>query len=219
VASSKIVELQNDGVSQGSRVTQTGQRFPAGAATNDWREDSSFASLNPMSLGISTSVMVRRNLEAEIERLITETTAAIEDPSASANGTFVSDLRAPVISGPVFRKGLGFKKDRTLPLATWEGIVERRNVTSFLARVALIEHGITNIDSVEYTEFDIDEVSETEFQSIQPGATFYWSVGRRRNEAGTVTNFSFVRFRRLPKISVLAKRIADSDIEEISESS
>jgi hypothetical protein len=85
------------------------------------------------------------------------------------------------------------------PLSNWEGVVEQVTGDTFLCRLVQIVEGRPNPATVEFTEFSLDDLAnESDWNLVQPGAVLYWTIARARNPAGTVTNESLVRFRRLP---------------------
>jgi len=190
------------------------QLVPSIDQANRTQPDSYLRSFGPDASGSTTSIIDPvRELKDQIDALLAQTTGILNAQHDRDLKTFVNELKAPEIRRQEVRSLGSFRLDRTLPLATWEGVVEKRYSSGFLGRLALVDNGITDTSTFKFSEFDLEEVSESDFELVQPGATFYWSIGRRRNEAGTVTNFSFVRFRRLPRMSVVAQRAAVKSIE------
>lgn len=107
-------------------------------------------------------------------------------------------------------------------LSEWEGVVEEVKGRKFRCRLVPVEDGRPNTARVEFTEFDVDDLaSESDVKLVQPGAVFYWTIGRSQNSAGTRTNVSLVRFRRIPAAGSYrqrkARREADQLIQEIGE--
>jgi hypothetical protein len=92
----------------------------------------------------------------------------------------------------------GYGKRALQPLYEWEGVVERVEKDGFRCRMVPLIHGGADRGKVELTDFSFDDLAADSDQSlVVPGAIFYWTVGRARNAAGTVTNLSLLRFRRL----------------------
>ncbi len=70
----------------------------------------------------------------------------------------------------------------------------------------------------EFAEFDFDDVSdEDDIDLIVEGATFYWSIGRARNEAGTRQNASLLRLKRRPALSQRVRDMASDEAERLLE--
>lgn len=91
----------------------------------------------------------------------------------------------------------------------WEGIVDAITDDGFRARLIPYEDGKPNRAKVEYTDFYFDDLAnESDRDLVAPGAVFYWTIGKARNRAGTVTNSSLLRFRRIPSPSSYQKRRA-----------
>jgi hypothetical protein len=60
------------------------------------------------------------------------------------------------------------------------------------------ENGHADVAKVEYADFDYEDLADDSDRTfVTEGAVFYWTVGKSRNTAGTYTNTSLVRFRRL----------------------
>jgi hypothetical protein len=114
----------------------------------------------------------------------------------------LSDVRPLSLKRPAFGKR-GFA-----PAYQWEGVVEEINGTGFRARLVPYEEGEANAGKVEYADFDYDDLAdESDVQLVEEGAIFYWTVGKSRNLAGTLTNTSLLRFRRvLPATAYQARR-------------
>lgn len=109
-------------------------------------------------------------------------------------------------------------------LSEWEGVVEEIKGRKFRCRLLPVEDGRPNRGRVEFTEFDLDDLaSDSDVDLVQPGAVFYWTIGRSQNAAGTRTNVSLVRFRRIPSATASrvrrARREADDLIREIGDAS
>jgi hypothetical protein len=102
-------------------------------------------------------------------------------------------------------------------IATWEGVVDEVKRDHFIARVTEVRHGNPVTDEDEVTEFDLGDLEfESDRKLVQPGAVFYWTLGRARNDAGSIARVSVVRFRRLPVLSGLSKVQADEEAENLA---
>lgn len=99
-------------------------------------------------------------------------------------------------------------------LSEWEGVVERVFKDGFQCRITPTVHGVADPTKIESTDFTFDDLSTDADRSlVRPGAVLYWTIARSSNIAGTVSNLSLVRLRRLPNITsaqaLLAQREAD----------
>lgn len=109
-----------------------------------------------------------------------------------------------------------FGRRRFQVLSEWEGVVDEINGTKFRCRLLPIEDGRANSARVEFTEFDLDDLaSDSDIKLVRPGAVFYWTVGRSQNAAGTRTNVSLVRFRRIPPPDSNRRRRARREADHI----
>jgi hypothetical protein len=100
---------------------------------------------------------------------------------------------------PIWPRRPALGKRRFVPVYQWEGVVEEVNGGSFRARLVPFEDGQHDTSRVEYADFEYDDLAdEDDLGRVAEGAVFYWTVGKSRNAAGTITNTSLVRFRRLP---------------------
>jgi hypothetical protein len=100
----------------------------------------------------------------------------------------------------------------------WEGVVEGVDGDEFRARLTPFRRGTANSAQVEYTEFTFDDLANPDDRSlVMEGARFYWTLGRATNPAGTLTNVSLVRFRRLPPASSLRRKLAEAEAEALLE--
>lgn len=80
----------------------------------------------------------------------------------------------------------------------WEGRVDTISQDKFLATIT----DLTNKNLNDGTaEIDIDEIEEDDRVLLKKGAIFYWIVGYYFNVDGTLLSSSFIKFRRLPKVS------------------
>ena len=105
---------------------------------------------------------------------------------------------APPETPTMIPERTGYGKRALQPLYEWEGVVERVEKNEFKCRLFPLIHGRTDPGKVELTDFSFDDLAaESDQPLVVPGAIFYWTVGRARNAAGTVTNLSLLRFRRL----------------------
>jgi hypothetical protein len=101
-------------------------------------------------------------------------------------------------------------------LFEWEGVVESVDRTGFHCRLVPLKHGSADRSTVELTDFSFDDLAtESDRSLVVAGAIFYWTVGRSRNAAGTVTNLSLVRFRRLPAPTKTQMVQAEREAEEL----
>ena len=62
-----------------------------------------------------------------------------------------------------------------------------------------------------------DLATDSDVALVDEGAVFYWTVGKGRNSAGTQSNVSLVRFRRLPPSSRLHQARAEQEATELLE--
>lgn len=100
-------------------------------------------------------------------------------------------------AAPVRRRNFGQRGLQTI--AHWEGVIESVSNGNFTARMIPLAEAARGGQREELAEFSEDDLAnESDRELIQPGAVFYWTIGRARNTAGTVTNVSLVRMRRLP---------------------
>ena len=122
--------------------------------------------------------------------------------SAAANSDLTSTASPPArdISElkPVAPERPSFGKRGFAPLYQWEGVVEEVNDIGFRARLVPFEDGQPDASRIEYADFEFDDLADdSDRELVVEGAVFYWTVGKSRNTAGTNTNTSLVRFRRL----------------------
>jgi hypothetical protein len=118
----------------------------------------------------------------------------VDSPTVGPPTTMdVSDLK------PVARQRPYFGKRGFAPVYQWEGVVEEVNGEGFRARLRPFEKGQADASRIEYADFEYDDLADdSDHDLVTEGAVFYWTVGKSRNPAGTYTNTSLVRFRRLP---------------------
>ncbi len=110
----------------------------------------------------------------------------------------------------------GYGKRALQPLYQWEGMVDRVDGNGFHCRLVPLTGGEADRGKVELTEFSFDDLAaESDKPLVVPGAIFYWTVGRARNAAGTVTNLSLVRFRRLPPPTSAQASLAEQEARDL----
>jgi hypothetical protein len=151
------------------------------------------------------------------DRLIApRTTPTVDDPpnkrSANRETTLTVDPALEIDArrlNPIRRsRPVVFGQKGFAPIYQWEGVVEEVNGGGFRARLRPLtapqEGG-----RVEYADFEyIDLSNASDHELVARGAVFYWTVGRSRNPAGTITNTSLLRFRRLPPPTLTQQREA-----------
>lgn len=121
--------------------------------------------------------------------------SANQDPSSTTGPQKITppERKSVAIDGGVYGKR-GFQV-----VHQWEGVVESVGNNNFQCRITPVVNGSGDGSKVELTDFSFEDLSnESDESLVVPGAVFYWTIGRSRNAAGTVTNLSLVRFRRLP---------------------
>lgn len=121
--------------------------------------------------------------------------------AANTNGPVTASPRRPVDAReqPVSTAQPRLGKRGFVPTYQWEGVVEALTSDGFRARLRPLESGIQSRTKVEYADFDLDDLADSsDVELVAEDAIFYWTVGRSRNSAGTYTNTSLVRFRRVP---------------------
>lgn len=118
----------------------------------------------------------------------------------------------------ISRRDFGWRN--LFAFAQWEGVVEEVNEAGvFNARLLSLNGGSGGAAQPEFTDFSIDDLAnDDDKELVQIGAVFYWTVGRARNAAGTVTNVSLVRFRRLPPPGPLSQRKFQNAARDLMES-
>lgn len=87
------------------------------------------------------------------------------------------------------------KTDADTVLQKWEGVVDEVRDRTFVARLIPIIGQPGDLEAEIY----FDEVSIDDRPLVKPGAFFYWSVGYKDGPAGQRSRESLVRFRRLPR--------------------
>jgi hypothetical protein len=124
--------------------------------------------------------------------------------------------RPPLRAAPrVPRRAFGRRS--LAPISHWEGVVERVSGDRFFCRLTPLNDDDER-NKVEFTEFEVDDLAnESDIPLVQPGAIFYWTIGRARNAAGTITNVSLVRFRRLPLVTAYQRKRAEREAEDTLE--
>jgi hypothetical protein len=133
--------------------------------------------------------------------------------NASTSAARPADIDAPVA---VPKTSLGRRS--LMPLMHWEGVVERVEGNDFYARLTPFEGGSPNLARIEYTDFTLDDLANPDDRRfVEPGARFYWTVGRATNAAGSLTNVSLVRFRRLAPPSSVRRKRAEAEADALLE--
>lgn len=100
-------------------------------------------------------------------------------------------------------------------LAHWEGVVDEVNGETFRCRLIPLGTPAPEAAEIEFTQFSLDELSSEDDRAlVKPGAVFYWTIGKGRNAAGTLTNVSLVRLRRLPGSTTQHQR-AEREAEDL----
>lgn len=104
-----------------------------------------------------------------------------------------------------------------VPEYQWEGTVERVEGDRFFCRIVALQEGSeAQATTLEQTEFSFDDLSsESDVLLVKSGAVFYWTIGRSRNAAGTISKRSLLRFRRLPPLTELEVRESEREAEAL----
>jgi hypothetical protein len=135
------------------------------------------------------------------------TANSVGPPTVSPRKLVTPSLR------PVASPRPRFGKRAFAPTFQWEGFVEEVNGDGFRARLVAFGNGGGDIGRVEYADFAYDDLAdESDRELVTEGAVFYWTVGKARNFAGTITNVSLVRFRRLPPPTLHQRREARREV-------
>lgn len=136
--------------------------------------------------------------------------AAVNNETPDQTGYHKKDT--PNGSSAVPLRQFKFGRRRFQALYQWEGVVETVNGSCFRARLTPYGrngNGDGDGASVEYADFEYEDLAdEEEIDRVERGAVFYWTIGRMRDSAGTVTNSSLLRFRRVPGPTPYQKRRA-----------
>ena len=140
----------------------------------------------------------------ELKRQFDSIEVALADAMTEASRTEISVSSEPAVKNEKPRRPYA-ERQKVRVAGTWEGVVEAIRNDTFSARIVELENGLPQTGTVQFTEFDIEDI-DRDAELIKEGATFYWTIGRVTNGAGNVRIFSQVRFRRLPKLSVIARR-------------
>jgi hypothetical protein len=111
-----------------------------------------------------------------------------------------------------------FGQRSLMPLSHWEGVVEKLTEGGFRARLVPFRNGQADRAAIEYADFSNEELTEADLDLIEPNAVFYWTIAKRRNAAGTVTNESLVRFRRLAQPTAYEQQLAAHEADDLLES-
>lgn len=144
-------------------------------------------------------------------------------PTANQNGATTEHeqgmrLRWEDAARPITVRPTNYGRRSLRALMHWEGVVERVNGDEFHARLTPFEGGAPNRARVEYTDFSFDDLAnEGDRELVQDGARFYWTIGRAKNQAGTLFNVSLLRFRRVPAMTERRARLADAEAAALLE--
>lgn len=123
-------------------------------------------------------------------------------------------ITAPAPPSLIRRPSGKFGKRAFQALFHWEGVVEEVKADRFIAR--LVPLNDASGARVEFTDFRLDELADPDDRElVEPGAVFYWTIGRLTNEAGTTFRVSLVRFRRIPAPGPYQQREAALKAEKI----
>ena len=117
---------------------------------------------------------------------------------------------------PTILRRRDFGRRALRALSNWEGVVEEVREGTFSGRLIPLSNGAADPGRTEFTEFSFDDLAnESDRDLVQPGAVFYWTIGKSRNGAGTLTNVSLVRFRRIPTPTLQRQQRARREAEEL----
>ena len=134
------------------------------------------------------------------------------DPTGTPQAIEVPDLEARVPPQPQ----LG--KRAFVPSYQWEGVVEEVTEEGFVGRLVPYEDGKPDPSRVEYGDFSFDDLSDdADVDLVENGAVFYWTVGRARDDWGTIKKSSLVRFRRLPTPTSYMSNLAATEAAALLE--
>jgi hypothetical protein len=135
--------------------------------------------------------------------------APVETPfgQTGAKGTVGPQrVKVPEV-GPLAAPARRFGQKAWQPLAHWEGVVEEVDGDTIRVRLTPLIHGRPDFTRVEFVEFSFDELAyPADRELVTRDAKLYWTVGRRKDEAGTVSNDSLVRVRRQVPPSIERQR-------------
>jgi hypothetical protein len=139
------------------------------------------------------------------ERVISSAALPIDSGSARglANESTDSTLGPQRIVAPpltsIRLRRIDFGRRSLQAVSHWEGVVEEVTNIGFRARLVPLTNADPSSARIEFTDFTLDDLAnDSDRALVHEGAVFYWTVGRSQNAAGTRTNVSLVRFRRLP---------------------
>ncbi len=139
-------------------------------------------------------------------------------PNKNANGSGTSAPQRVTVPdltpvAPPDRR-LGLKAWRAL--SHWEGVVEEVTGDGFQLRLTPFVEGRPDFTRPMFAEFGFDELAyEADRDLIVRDAVVYWTVGRRRDEAGTFSNQSLVRVRRQAPPSGPRKQLAAQEVADL----
>ncbi len=156
-----------------------------------WQREQSFWSFGPTNQVVISSIDGVTRSQIDIKTANQDDYATIDPQRVSPPTVRAFGMETPSFGKRSFRV-----------LSQWEGVVEKVTAKGFRARLVRLENGHTNASRAQFTDFSFGDLStESDRPLILPGAVIYWTVGRRWNVAGTNTNESLVRIRRLPSPS------------------
>lgn len=133
--------------------------------------------------------------------------SALAIPNDIENAAIVYEGVGEYLTGVYFSEDEGFKKtlvarfsapqikvESDVSLQKWVGQVLEVFSDGFTARLT----DITAKGAKEDAEFTFSEIADDDFSLLEPGAIFYWAIGRRYDAANRPSIASELRFRRLP---------------------
>lgn len=89
------------------------------------------------------------------------------------------------------------RTDSILSLQKWEGCVLEVASEFFIARLT----DLTEPGTKEDAEIPLSQVPQDDLPLVQPGANFYWNIGRETNSTKRQRTVSELRFQRLPTLT------------------
>jgi hypothetical protein len=120
-----------------------------------------------------------------------QTSTSKDDTSTRA--TFLP--RDLTVAKPLVSAAFHSRSSRLRALQIWEGTVIAVDTERFRAKLA----DITDPSKPdEQAVFEIGEVAQDDVAFVQPGSSFYWTIGTERTPGGQQKNTSLLQFRRLP---------------------
>ena len=95
-------------------------------------------------------------------------------------------------------------------LQKWEGTIDEIKGENIIASLKDLTNGGRN----EIGEFTIDDINLDDRNLLRIGSIFYWSIGYEEIN-GTRKRTSYIRFRRLPKITEKQIKEIDQKVQEL----